>query len=56
MLQRCVAFDKFMLSSDAEAAVTVFPGGSGMVTLTASGQAEGATVTFALGEGAKVWR
>ena len=42
-----------MLSSDADAAVTVLPGGSGMVTLTASGQAEGAEVTFALGEGAE---
>ena len=50
-----VAFEQapLMLSSDAEAAVTVLPGGSGMVTLTASGQAEGATVTFALGEGAE---
>ena len=41
------------LSSDADAAVTVAPGGMGMVTLTASGQAEGAEVAFALGEGAE---
>ena len=41
------------LTSDADAAVTVLPGGSGMVTLTTSGQAEGATVTYALVEGAE---
>ena len=40
-------------TSDADAAVMVMPGGRGMVTVTAEGQAEGATVAFALGEGAE---
>ena len=50
-----VAFEQgpLMLMSDTDAAVTVLPGGSGMVTLTASGQAEGAEVAFALSEGAE---
>jgi hypothetical protein len=41
------------LSADPADPVTVLPGGSGMVTLTTSGQAEGATVTYALVEGAE---
>ena len=41
------------LSADPADPVTVLPGGSGMVTLTASGQAEGAEVAFALSEGAE---
>ena len=50
-----VAFEQapLMLSSDADAAVTVLPGGSGMATLTASGQADGAEVAFALEEGSE---
>ena len=38
-------------SSDAEAALVVMPGGSNSATVTSEGQAEGATVVFALEEG-----
>ena len=43
-----VAFElgALTLASDADEAVTVLPGGMGTVTLTASGQAEGADVEF----------
>ena len=43
-----IAFEQapLMLSSDADAAVTVAPGGMGMLMVTASGQADGADVEF----------
>ncbi len=41
------------LTADPEGAVTVMPGGTEMVTLMVSGQAEGAEVSLALGEGAE---
>ena len=41
----------FTATSDAEAAVVVMPGGSNSATVSSEGQAEGATVAFALEEG-----